>query len=51
VESLPSKRRILEKTKKREKGTEEEKREQGLKSKRCETSYKEAPYFKKKKRR
>jgi hypothetical protein len=37
--------------KKREKGRGEEKREQGLKSKRCETSYKEAPYFKKKKRR
>jgi hypothetical protein len=40
VESLPSKRRILEK-----------KGEQGLKSKRGETSYKEAPCFKKKKER
>jgi hypothetical protein len=36
VESLLSKRRILKKE-----------REQGLKSKRGETSYEEAPYFKK----
>jgi hypothetical protein len=36
VESLPNKRRILKK------------REQGLKSKRGETSYEEAPCFKKK---
>jgi hypothetical protein len=40
VESLSAKRRIL---KKREK----KKREQGLKSNRGETSYEEAPYFKK----
>jgi hypothetical protein len=44
VESLPSKRRILKKKKKRKR--EKEKREQGLKSKRGETSYEEAPYFK-----
>jgi hypothetical protein len=45
VESLPSKRRILKKKE------EKKKREQGLKSKRGETSYKEAPCFKRKKGR
>jgi hypothetical protein len=45
VESLPSKRSILRK--KREKG--KEKKEQGLKSKRGETSYEEAPCFKSRK--
>jgi hypothetical protein len=43
VEFLPSKRRILEKKKKREK---KKNREQGLKSKRGETSCEEAPCFK-----
>jgi hypothetical protein len=38
VESLPSK-----------KNDPKKEREHGLKSKRCETSYKEAPCFKKKK--
>jgi hypothetical protein len=42
VKSLPSKRRILEKREKKE----EKKKEQGLKSKRDETSYEEAPCFK-----
>jgi hypothetical protein len=42
VESLPRKRRILEKKKKIERG-------QGLKSKRGETSYEGAPCFKRKK--
>jgi hypothetical protein len=46
VESLTSKRRIPKKTKKENK----KKGEQELKSKRGETSYKEDPYFKKKKR-
>jgi hypothetical protein len=41
VESRPSKRRILEKERKR--------KEQGLKSKRGETSYEEAPCFKRRK--
>jgi hypothetical protein len=51
VESLPSKRRILKKREKRkiEKGREKKKREQGLKSKRGETSYEEAPRFKRRK--
>jgi hypothetical protein len=51
VESLPSKRRILEKREKRkiEKGREKKKREQGLKRKRGETSYEEAPHFKRRK--
>jgi hypothetical protein len=52
VESLPSKRRILKKKrerKKREKKEEKKrKKEQGLKSKRGETSY-EAPCFKRRK--
>jgi hypothetical protein len=47
VESLPSKRRILKKERKKKR--EKEKKEQGLKSKRGETSYKEAPCFKRKK--
>jgi hypothetical protein len=46
VESLPSKRRILEKKRKKEKKERERKREQGLKIKRGETSYEEAPCFK-----
>jgi hypothetical protein len=46
VESLPSKRRIL---KKRERKKGREKKEQGLKSKRGETSYEEAPCFKRRK--
>jgi hypothetical protein len=42
---FPAKSRILEKRRKRKKG------EQGLKSRRGETSYKEAPCFKRKKER
>jgi hypothetical protein len=45
VKSLPSKRRILKKREKKE----EKKKEQGLKSKRDETSYEEAPCFKRRK--
>jgi hypothetical protein len=45
VESLPSKRRILEKNGKRKR----KKRKQGLKSKRGETSCEEAPCFKRRK--
>jgi hypothetical protein len=48
VKSLPSKRRILKK-KEKEKKREKEIKEQGLKSKRGETSYKEAPCFKRRK--
>jgi hypothetical protein len=43
VESLPSKKKDPQK---REKGREKEKKEKGLKSKRGETSYEEAPCFK-----
>jgi hypothetical protein len=46
VESLPSKKRILEKKRKRDKGR---KKEQGLKRKRGETTYEEAPCFKRRK--
>jgi hypothetical protein len=47
VESLPSKRRILQKKRERKKRKrEKEKKEQGLKSKRGETSYEESPCFK-----
>jgi hypothetical protein len=46
VESLPSKRRILKKKREKKK---ERKKEQGLKSKRGETSYEEAPCFKRRK--
>jgi hypothetical protein len=50
VESLPSERRILEKGRERKKRKrEKEKKEQGLKSKRGETSYVEAPCFKRRK--
>jgi hypothetical protein len=45
VESLPIKRRILKKERKRR----ERKKDQGLKSKRGETSYEEAPCFKRRK--
>jgi hypothetical protein len=38
-----------EKKRKREKGREKEKKEQGLKSKRGETSFEEAPCFKRRK--
>jgi hypothetical protein len=48
VESLPSKRRILEKKRER-KQRKREKKEQGLKSKRGETSYEEAPCFRRRK--
>jgi hypothetical protein len=47
VESLPSKRRILEKKERKKK--RKRKKEQGLKSKRGETSYEEAPCFKRRK--
>jgi hypothetical protein len=43
---FPAKRRMLEKIEEKEK----EKREQGLKSKGGETSYKEAPCFERKER-
>jgi hypothetical protein len=53
VEYLPSKRRILEKRerkkRKRKRKRKRNKKEQGLKSKRGETSYEEAPCFKKRK--
>jgi hypothetical protein len=51
VESLPSKRRILEKNERERKKEREKKKkkEQGLKSKRGETSYEEAPCFKRRK--
>jgi hypothetical protein len=50
VESLPSKRRILKKKKKEKKEEKKKKKEQGLKSKRGETSYEEAPCFKMRKK-
>jgi hypothetical protein len=46
VESLPNKRMILEKKRKKK---EDRKKEQGLKSKRGETLYEEAPCFKRRK--
>jgi hypothetical protein len=52
VESLPSKRRILKKKRKkknRQKRREKEKKEQGLKRKGGETSYEQAPCFKRRK--
>jgi hypothetical protein len=48
VESLPGKRRILKKKRKKER-EKMGKREQGLKSKRGETAYEEAPCFKSRK--
>jgi hypothetical protein len=48
VKSLPSKRRILEKNREKKK-KRKRKKEQGLKSKRGETSYEEAPCFKRRK--
>jgi hypothetical protein len=50
VQSLINKRRILEKKRKKEREKKKKKREQGLKSKRGETSYEEAPCFKRKNR-
>jgi hypothetical protein len=50
MESLPSKRRIIEKRERKKKKKEKErKKEQELKSKRVETSYEEAPCFKRRK--
>jgi hypothetical protein len=48
VESLPGKRRILKKKRKKER-EKMGKREEGLKSKRGETAYEEAPCFKSRK--
>jgi hypothetical protein len=54
VESLPSKRRILKREREKEREKKDRKmkikiKEQGLKSKKGETSYEEAPYFKRRK--
>jgi hypothetical protein len=49
VESLPARKGSLKKKRKREEGREKEKKEQGLKSKRGETSYEKAPCFKRRK--
>jgi hypothetical protein len=54
VESLPSKRRILEKKegkkKKKERKRKRKRKEKGLKRKIGETSYEEAPCFKRRKK-
>jgi hypothetical protein len=49
VESLPSKRRILKKKERKKRKREKEKKEQWLKNERGESSYEEAPCFKRRK--
>jgi hypothetical protein len=51
VESLPSKRRILKKKRGKEKKKERKRKEQGLKRKIGETSYEEAPCFKRRRKK